>query len=100
MFTMNGIVYAGEKPKNIEIVNAQPLEDMMMILTFSSGEQRLFDATVLSGPAFHPLSDPDIFNSCKVVDGIVTWMDEEIDCAPEFMYKNSFPYVSKDVAVS
>ncbi len=100
MFTMNGIVYAGEKPKNIEIVNAQPLEDMMMILTFSSGEQRLFDATVLSGPAFQPLSDPDIFNSCKVVDGIVTWMDEEIDCAPEFMYENSFPYVSKDVAVS
>ena len=56
MFTMNGIVYAGEKPKNIEIVNAQPLEDMMMILTFSSGEQLLFDATVLSGPAFQPLS--------------------------------------------
>ena len=99
MFTLNGIVYAGERPKNIEIIKAQPLEDMMMILTFSSGEQRLFDATLLSGPAFRPLSKPEVFNSCKVVDGVVTWMDEEIDCSPEYMYENSFPYVSREMVV-
>ena len=55
MFIMNGIVYAGDRPKNIEIIKAQPLEDMIMLLTFSTGEQRLFDATILSGPAFQPL---------------------------------------------
>ena len=99
MFVLNGIVYASEKTENIEVIQAKPLEDMMMILTFSSGEQRLFDATILSGPAFQPLSDTKVFNSCKVVDGIVTWLNEEIDCAPEFMYEHSFPYNHKDIAV-
>ena len=32
-----------------------------------------------------------IFKDCKVVDGVVTWMDEEIDCAPEFIYEKSYP---------
>ena len=50
MFVMNGIVYASGISDNVQIVDVKPLEDMMMILTFSTGEQRLFDATVLSGP--------------------------------------------------
>lgn len=98
-FILNGIVYASERPENIEITQATPLEDMMMILTFSTGEQRLFDATVLTGPAFQPLADTKVFNSCKVVNGVVTWMDEEIDCAPEFMYEHSFPYDREKEAV-
>lgn len=99
MFIMNGIVYASERSQNIQIIAAKPLEDMMLILTFSTGEQRLFDATVLSGPAFEPLSDPTVFMDCKVVDGVVTWMDEEIDCAPEYMYEKSFPYSNLEMAI-
>ena len=66
MFSLNGIVYASEKIENIQIVSAKPLDDMMMILTFSTGEQRLFDATILTGPVFTPLSDEHIFKNCKV----------------------------------
>ena len=99
MFILNGIVYASEKPQNIQIISAKPLDDMMMILTFSTGEQRLFDATVLAGPAFIPLSDSEVFNNCRIVDGIVTWMNEEIDCAPEYMYENSFPYNNMGAAI-
>lgn len=95
MFTLNGIVYASEKPENLQILSAKPLDDMMMmILTFSTGEQRLFDATVLTGSAFAPLADEKIFKDCKVVDGIVTWMDEDIDCAPEYMYEHSYAYLA------
>ena len=47
----------------------------MMILTFSTGEQRLFDAAILTGKAFSPLSDENIFKNCKVVDGVVTCLD-------------------------
>lgn len=90
MFTLDGIVYASEKPENISILSAKPLDDLMMILTFSTGEQRLFDATILTGPAFEPLKNEDIFKDCKVVDGIVTWLNEDIDCAPEYMYQNSY----------
>ena len=61
-------------------------------LTFSNGEQRLFDATILTGPAFKPLADEAVFKNCKIVDGVVTWMDEEIDCAPEYMYTHSYEY--------
>lgn len=99
MFIMNGIVYASENSDNIQITDVKPLEDMMMILTFSTGEQRLFDATVLSGPAFKPLSDEKIFMDCKLVDGAVTWMDEEIDCAPEYMYEKSYPYNTMGLAI-
>ena len=65
MFSLNGIVYASEKTENIQIVSAKPLDDMMMILTFSTGEQRLFDAAILTGKAFSPLSDENIFKNCK-----------------------------------
>ena len=51
MFVLNGIVYANEKSENIQVVSVKPLDDMMMILTFSTGEQRLFDATILTGLA-------------------------------------------------
>lgn len=34
-----------------------------------------------------PMKNMKIFKDCKVVDGVVTWMDEEIDCAPEFIYE-------------
>ena len=93
MFSLNGIVYASEKTENIQVVSAKPLDDMM-ILTFSTGEQRLFDATILTGEAFAPLSDENIFKNYKVVAGVVTSLDEEIDCAPEYMYTNSYEYPS------
>lgn len=92
MYELNGFVYANEKPEIIEITEVKPLDDMIMILTFSNGEQRLFDATILTGPAFKPLADEAVFKNCKIVDGVVTWMDEEIDCAPEYMYTHSYEY--------
>lgn len=99
MFVLNGIVYASEKSPELSVVAAKPLDDMMMILTFSTGEKRLFDATILQGAAFAPLSNDTIFKNCKIVDGIVTWMNEDIDCAPEYMYENSYAYDDTQIAV-
>lgn len=73
----------------IEIIAAEPLNDMKMILTFSNGERRLFDAKILDGSAFEPLKNEKIFNDIKIVDGVVTWQNETIDCAPEYMYIHS-----------
>lgn len=99
MFILNGIVYASEPASNITVLNAKPLDDMMMSITFSTGEQRLFDASILTGPAFDPLKDIKVFQECAIVDGIVTWNNEEIDCVPEFIYKNSFAYPGYEPAV-
>ena len=98
MFLLNGIVYASERKEDIQVNEAKPLDDMM-ILTFSTGEERLFDATILQGEAFKPLLEENIIENCKVVDGVVTWKDEEIDCAPEYMYLNSYEYHSLKHAI-
>ena len=72
-------VYANEKSENIQVVSVKPLDDMMMILyIFQQENSVFFDASILTGSAYKPLSDEDIFKNCKVVDGVVTWLDEEI----------------------
>lgn len=97
MYIINGVAYAGRQSDNIEVSMVRPLEDMMMILTFSNGEKRLFDASSLTGSAFEPLKNPEIFKTATIEYGAVIWMDGEIDCAPEFMYQHSYQY--SDIAL-
>jgi len=92
MYVFNGFVCGGEPSEQIKIISVKPLNDMIMLLTFSNGETRLFDATILSGEVFEPLKEDSIFRNPIIDHGIVTWSDGEIDCAPEFMYKNSYAY--------
>lgn len=76
----------------LKVVDAKVTDHLMMLITFSNGEKRVFDATILTGSAFEPLEDIDIFNNFKIVHGAITWMNEEIDCAPEYMYEHSYAY--------
>ncbi len=93
MYIMNGIVYAGNPTKDIKIKTIKPLDNMMMIVTFTSGEKRLFDATnLLSMPAFKALENDTIFKSATTEHGVVVWNDGEIDIAPEYIYKYSYSY--------
>ena len=97
MYIKDGIVYGEDTSKPIKIDSVKVLPDRMMIVTFSSGESRLFDTTTLSGPAFRPLEDPEVFNNPVIDHGVITWMDGEIDIAPESVYRKSYSY-SKEVA--
>lgn len=92
MYIMNGIVYGGEPSTNIEISNVKVLDNMIMLISFSTGETRLFDATILHGEVFEPLKKEDVFKNPVIDHGVVTWDDGNIDCAPEFMYNNSYEY--------
>ena len=65
---------------------------MIMLVSFSTGEKRLFDATILQGEVFEPLKKEDVFKNPVIDHGVVTWDDGNIDCAPEFMYDNSYEY--------
>lgn len=94
MFVYNGIVYGGEPEQCLSVASVKVLQDKMMLITFSTGEERLFDASILQGPVFEALNDEDVFRSAFVDHGVVTWMEGEIDCAPEYMYQNSYDYVS------
>ena len=65
-----------------------------MIVTFSTGEKRLLDTTLLSGSAFKPLADEKIFNNPVIFHGVITWNNGKIDIAPETVYRNSYAYDS------
>ena len=92
MYIIDGIAYAKEEQEFIEVVDVKVLDDMILLLKFNTGEQRVFDATILNGEVFKPLRDRKIFNNVQIDCGVVTWMDGDIDCAPEYMYENSYEY--------
>ena len=92
MYINDGIVYGGEPQQPVKVEQVKVLPDMMLLIQFNNGEYRLFDATILEGPAFESLRDVQIFSTPVIDHGVVTWKDGEIDCAPEYMYSHSFEY--------
>ena len=92
MYIKNGICYAGELVPEITITEAKPLDGGMMLVTFSTGETRLFDTTQLNSPVFEPLRDYKVFSSPVISHGTITWNNEEIDIAPEYVYRVSCKY--------
>ena len=71
------------------MTDVQVMDNLMLLLTFNDGTRRLFDAVQLKGPVFKCLNKPEIFKTANIEYGVVTWMNGEIDCAPEFMYEHS-----------
>ena len=94
MFIMNDICYAGEMQEGIKVTEVTPLRGGMMLVTFSTGEKRLFDVTTLKGPAFEPLADESVFSKPVLFHGVITWNNGEIDIAPETVYRESYAYES------
>ena len=94
MYIKNDICYAGRLEQGIKVTEAKPLRGMMMLVTFSTGETRLFDASALKGSAFKPLEDEKVFNSPVLFHGVITWNNGEIDIAPETVYAESYAYDS------
>ena len=94
MYILNDICYAGEMQDGIKVTEAKPLRGGMMLVTFSTGEKRLFDTTALEGSAFAPLAEEKIFMSPVLFHGVITWNNGEIDIAPETVYRDSYAYDS------
>ena len=92
MYIINDVCYAGEMREGIKVTEAKPLRGGMMLVTFSTGEKRLFDVTSLRGSAFAPLADERIFENPVIFHGVITWNNGEIDVAPETVYRDSFAY--------
>ena len=92
MYILNDVCYAGELREGIRVTEAKPLRGGMMLVTFSTGEKRLFDTTLLQGNAFEPLKDEKVFGNPVLFHGVITWNNGEIDIAPETVYQNSYAY--------
>lgn len=100
MYIIDDVCYAGEVTPDIKVKEATVLRGGMLLLTFSTGEQRLFDTTLLTGAAFEPLKDEKTLADFTIFHGVMTWMNGEIDIAPETMYEESYPYTSRNVSVA
>ena len=94
MYIVNNVCYTGKLVDSIKVTDVKPLRGGMMIVTFSTGEKRLLDTTLLSGSAFKPLADEKIFNNPIIFHGVITWNNGQIDIAPETVYRNSYAYDS------
>lgn len=72
---------------SVREVVARP--DYTLILTFSNGEKKLYDASqLLKDDLFSPLKNPALFLKAHI-DGVAVAWNSEIDVAPEFLYENS-----------
>ncbi|MDO4463579.1 MAG: DUF2442 domain-containing protein [Acetatifactor sp.] len=100
MYIIDDVCYAGEAVSDIKVKEATVLRGSMLLITFSTGEQRLFDATLLTGSAFEPLKDEKTLADFTIFHGVMTWMNGEVDIAPETMYADSYPYTSRNVGVA
>ena len=92
MYVIDDVCYAGEPVKGMRVSKVKPMKGRMMLVTFSTGEKRLFDTTLLQGEAFELLNDEKIFNSPALFHGVITWGDGSVDVAPETVYEMSYPY--------
>ena len=96
MYIIDDICYAGSLSDDIKVKKLEPVQGRILLVTFSTGEKRLFDTTLLQGSAFKALEDEKIFNNPTLFHGVITWNNGTIDIAPETVYSLSYAYTSKD----
>lgn len=60
-----------------------------MLLSFSNGEERIFDAKdfIASHPLFGTLKDKQAFSHFQLDGWTVSWQNGTLDIAPEYLYE-------------
>lgn len=96
MYEVDGICYAGTSAEKRRVTSVKPLKGGLILATFLSGEQRLFDTTSLTGSAFDALADEAVRASVKAEHGFISWRNGDIDLSPEYLYDHSIPYTVED----
>lgn len=85
---MNNDIIFG-KPLGPRVSTVEPIGNYKLALTFTNGEQRIFDAKpLLSMNVFKLLQNREIFNSVKVSHGSILWPNG-IDYCPDTLYQES-----------
>ena len=72
-------------------VAVKPIEDYQLLVTFKTGENRIYDAKpLIKGDWFGQLKDISKFNTAKIVSNTVEWIDGQ-DIAPDELFFASKP---------
>ena len=68
------------------VLDVKPMDDYKLLLTFTNGERRLFDAKpLLKMPVFKRLENESVFRLVTVDYGTVIW-PHGIDYCPDTLY--------------
>lgn len=93
MFVKDGIAYANTVQSEIKIEKVKVIAELSLLVTFLSGEERIFDMLYLMKyPVYEKLKDYQFFQTVRVENGILVWGQGEIDIAPEEVYRQSYEY--------
>lgn len=76
----------------IRVKDAIALEPYKVLITFTNGEKKVFDASpYLELGVLSALKDPAFFAKVRPCMGTITWPDE-IDLCPDTVYLESTPF--------
>lgn len=90
MYEIDGILYAGKPTEMITVIGVKTLPNYQLLLTFSTGERKLYDTSpLLDLPVFQPLKDRAVFEDIQLDFDTVTWCNGDVDIAPETLYHDS-----------
>jgi len=86
----NGMCHADSLAPVLKILHVENRGGYKLDVVFNNGDHRIFDGRrLLSGEVFAPLADEKTFNDFRLDYETITWLNGEIDVAPEFVYENS-----------
>ena len=73
-----------------DVLEVVPKKDFTLLLTFAKGKKRIFDCKkyLLNKNYAKRLKDIDFFMKARADHYTVMWT-EDLDVAPEYLYKNS-----------
>ena len=71
--------------------NVEPLENYRLLVTFSNGERRIYDANpLIKGDWFGKLRDPALFRTAHIAGLSIEWAGGQ-DICPDELYHASVP---------
>ena len=92
MLVRNGKCYPDHPQEMLKIIKAESCGDYLLRVVFNTAETRIFDGRkLLRGEVFAPLKDHSLFLDFSLDFETLTWLNGELDVAPEFVYENSLP---------
>lgn len=94
MYIIDNVAYADNfNNEQIKVQEIKIIAELCLLVTFSNGEKRIFDAKqLLKYPVYEKLSDYEIFKKGYIEHGTIVWDNGKIDIAPEALYNNSYIY--------
>jgi hypothetical protein len=95
MKVIDGIAFADADEPVLTVVSVQALDDHVLRVRFSDGEERELDmAPFLKTPAFRPLADESAFRAVSLEYGAPSWCHGTIDLAPSYIYEHGHSLTS------